>query len=106
MGLGLNPSPPGQRVLYSATKQKCENIGFCIVTSFVLYCVIYYSKDCRCVVRTGVGCGAEFTGVSPSFPVGAAAGSSSYAHANLCAAGDSSIATGKDVQEAVTNTSI
>lgn len=43
MGLGLNPSPPGQRVLYSATKQKHENISFCeatfVFTVYYLWCV-------------------------------------------------------------------
>lgn len=52
-------------------------------------------------MRTGVGKGAEFTGVSPGSSQRAAAGGPGYAHADLSAAGYSSISAGEHVQEAV-----
>lgn len=58
------------------------------------------------MVHTGVGGGAQFAGVSPGSSQGAATGSSSHAHSDLRTAGDSSVTTGKDVQEAVANTGI
>jgi len=52
-------------------------------------------------VRTRVGGGAEFTGVSPGSAQGAAAGGSGHAHSDLGAAGDAAVAAAQRVQEAV-----
>lgn len=52
---------------------------------------------------TGVAGGAQFTRVPPGSSQRTATGSSGHAHADLQAAGDSSIATSVGVQEAVTN---
>lgn len=57
-------------------------------------------------MRTGVGRGAQFTGVSPGSSQRAAAGGSGHAHADLSAAGDSSVSAGEHVQEAVPNAGV
>lgn len=92
MGLGLKPSPPGQSVLYSAADKTGGLAQISASGGHRWICDI-----------TGVAGGAQFTRVPPSSSEGAATGSSGHAHADLQAAGDSSISAGVGVQEAVTD---
>lgn len=55
---------------------------------------------------TGVGRRAQFTRIPPGSSQGAATGGSGHAHANLRTAGDSSITTVKDIQEAVAHAGV
>lgn len=57
-------------------------------------------------LRTGVGRGAQFTGVSPGSAQRAAAGGPGHAHTDLGTAGDSSVSAGQHVQEAVPNAGV